>query len=88
VVAAFLTVSRCEQEHLPPGRRPLNEFLWGMFTGDAPYLTALRTALRPGLLARLAWQTLTAALAWLRGDLTAGDWKLETGNWKLETGRD
>lgn len=69
VVAAFLAVTRWEQEHLPPGRRPLNEFLWGMFTGDAPYLTALRAALRPGLLARLGWQTLTATLAWLRGDL-------------------
>ena len=69
MVAAFLAVARWEQKHLPPGRRPLNEFLWGMFTGDAPYLTALRAALRPGLVARLVWQTLAATLAWLRGDL-------------------
>jgi hypothetical protein len=84
MVAAFLAVTHWEQEHLPPGRRPLNEFLWGMFTGDAPYLTALRAALRPGLLARLVWQTLAATLAWLRGDLRAGNWKLETGSREQE----
>jgi flavin-dependent dehydrogenase len=79
MVVAFLAVTRWEQEHLPPGRRPLNEFLWGMFTGDAPYLTALRAALRPGILARLVWETLTATLAWLRGDLETGRRRLETG---------
>jgi flavin-dependent dehydrogenase len=82
MVAAFLAVTRWEQEHLPPGRRPLNEFLWGMFTGDTPYVTALRTVLRPGVLARLAWQTAVASLAWLRGDLKTGNRKLETGNWR------
>jgi hypothetical protein len=85
MVVAFLAVTRWEQAHLPPGRRPLNEFLWGMFTGDAPYLSALRAALRPGILARLVWGTLIASLAWLRGDLETGSWKPETGNWKLKT---
>ncbi len=79
MVAAFLAVARWEQEHLPPGRRPLNEFLWEMFTGDAPYRTALRAVLRPGVLAGLIWETLVASLAWLRGDLRTGNWTLETG---------
>lgn len=82
VVAAFLTVTRWEQEHLPPGRRPLNEFLWGMFTGDAPYGSALRAALRPGILARLIWQTMVASFAWLRGDLKLAEWTPEVGRKK------
>jgi len=82
MVAAFLAVARWEQEHLPPGRRPLNEFLWGMFTGDAPYGTALRAALRPGVLLGLLRETLVASLAWLRGDLKDGNWKLEIGSRK------
>ncbi len=86
LVAAFLTVTRWEQGHLPPGRRPLNEFLWGMFTGDAPYGAAFRAVLRPRVLAVLVRQTLLAVLAWLRGDLKTGNWKTEAGNWKLETG--
>jgi hypothetical protein len=48
-----------------------------MFTGDAPYLTALRAALRPEVLARLLWQTLTATLAWLRGELEPAAWNIE-----------
>ncbi len=80
IATAFLAVTRWEQAHLPEGRRPMNEFLWGMFTGDAPYGTALRAVLRPGVLAGLFWQTLVASLAWLRGDLEAGNWKLENGN--------
>jgi hypothetical protein len=51
-----------------------------MFTGDAPYFAALRAALRPGILARLVWETLTATVAWLRGELETGKWKLETGS--------
>lgn len=82
MVAAFLAVTRLEQEHLPPGRRPLNEFLWGMFTGDAPYGTALSAALRPGLLARLAWQTMLASVAWLRGELNGAPWKSGVGRGK------
>lgn len=80
MVAAFLAVARWEQAHMPPGRRPLNEFLWGMFTGDAPYRTALRAVLRPGVLAGLLWETLVASFAWLRGELKTGSRKLETGN--------
>lgn len=80
MVAAFLAVTRWEQDHLAPGRRPLNEFLWGMFTGDAPYRTALRAVLYPGVLAGLIWQTLVASFAWLRGDLKTGNWKMETGS--------
>jgi flavin-dependent dehydrogenase len=80
MVAAFLTVTRWEQDRLPPGRRPLNEFLWGMFTGDTPYGAAFRALLRAGVLTRLVWQTLVASLAWFRGRLEAGSWKLETGN--------
>ncbi|MBI2162660.1 MAG: hypothetical protein HYU32_00735 [candidate division NC10 bacterium] len=82
MVVAFLAVARWEQEHLPPGRRPLNEFLWGMFTGDAPYRTALRAVLRPGVLMGLLWETLAASVAWLRGELKTGSWKLEAGNRK------
>lgn len=84
MVVAFLAVARWEQEHLPPGRRPLNEFLWGMFTGDAPYRTALRAVLRPGVLMGLCWETLVASVAWLRGDLKTGNWKTETGSRKEE----
>jgi len=80
MVAAVLAVTRWEQEHLPPGRRPLNEFLWGMFTGDAPYRTALRAVLRPGVLAGLLWETLAASVAWIRGDLKTGNWKSEVGS--------
>lgn len=80
LVAAFLAVARWEQEHLPLGRRPLNEFLWGMFTGDTPYRTALRAVLRPGVLAGLLWETLVASFAWIRGALKTGSRKLETGN--------
>ncbi len=82
MVVAFLAVARWEQEHLPPGRRPLNEFLWGMFTGDAPYRTALRAVLRPGVLAGLLWETLVASVAWIRGELKTGSRKLEAGNRK------
>jgi len=80
MVAAFLAVTRWEQEHLPPGRRPLNEFLWGMFTGDAPYRAALQAVLRPGVLVGLLRETLLASLAWLRGDLKAGNWKPKAGS--------
>lgn len=53
LASAFLRVTLWEQEHLPAGRRPLNEFLWCMFTGDAPYLQTARKGLSPMLWERL-----------------------------------
>lgn len=43
----LLRAAADEQRREPPGRQPINQILWSMFTGDRPYRDILRQMLSP-----------------------------------------
>jgi flavin-dependent dehydrogenase len=65
VLAAHIAAARREQAHL--SRPRLTGVLWHMFTGDAPYSSILRDALRPTLQVELIAAALHAGLQRLSG---------------------